>query len=117
MKLGRPIRPTPEERFWAKVVMGPEGCHIWTGAVDPTGYGRFSIAGRGMTYVHRWAYEHFVGPIPAGLDIDHQCHNRSDCRAGRQCLHRRCVRRDHLEPATRKQNLNRGRRRTLAGAA
>lgn len=124
MTARRRMSRTPEDRFHAKVVMGPDGCHIWTGGCDPTGYGRFSIIGRGMVYAHRWAFEHFVGPIPLGLDIDHLCHNRAlSCPGGWLCLHRRCVRRDHLEPATRSQNCGRSQRtarreaRQKAGAA
>jgi hypothetical protein len=41
-------------------------------------------------------YELLVGPIPQGFDIDHLCRNRG------------CVRPDHLEPATRSENLRRG---------
>jgi hypothetical protein len=47
-------------------------------------------------YAHRWSYEHFVGPIPEGLHIDHLCRVR------------RCVNPDHLEPVTPKENYLRG---------
>lgn len=90
-------------RFWAKVdIDPPSGCWLWTGAVDEaTGYGRFWTAD-GLGYAHRIAHELFVGPIPAGLDIDHLCRVR------------RCVNPAHLEPVTRRENLLRG--ETLAAA-
>lgn len=46
-----------------------------------------------MRSAHRTAYELFVGPIPEGLELHHQCRNRG------------CVNPDHLEPATRQENL------------
>lgn len=39
------------------------GCHIWTGARSPEGYGRIKFKGRNQ-YVHRLRYEKEVGPIP-----------------------------------------------------
>ena len=87
-------RRTPEQRFIA-LAGSPDdrdGCWLWTGHVGPHGYARFD----GVAWAHRWSYEHFVGPIPVGLEIDHLCRNRS------------CVNPDHLEPVTRRENLLRG---------
>lgn len=102
-------------RFWEKVRILPNGCWEWLGGCDPTGYGRFHQTGQqGMSYVHRWAYETFCGPIPDGLDIDHTCHNADrSCPGGRSCPHRRCVNPDHLEIATRAENINRAANRVL----
>ncbi len=49
-----------------------------------------------MVSAHRYAYELMVGPIPAGLTIDHKCrvHN--------------CVQPAHLEPVTCRVNILRG---------
>lgn len=44
---------------------------------------------------HRFVYELLVGPIPAGLTIDHLCRVTS------------CVRPDHLEPVTNAENVRR----------
>ena len=74
----------------------PDGeCLRWQGALDPCGYGRFRLRGR-SPLVHRVAYEHFVGPIPEGLEIDHTCRVRD------------CVFHGHLEAVTHRENLRRG---------
>lgn len=83
---------------WARRVNldAPNGCWEWTGPVDHGGYGKFSV---GHTYrgAHRWSWEYYRGPIPAGKVIDHLCRNR------------RCVNPEHLEPVTQRENLRRGR--------
>lgn len=88
----------PIERLLAKVAIPSHDagvCWEWQAAVDPNGYGRFSISGR-MLGAHRVAYILLVGPIADDLDLDHLCRNR------------RCVRPSHLEPVTRRENLLRG---------
>lgn len=60
-----------------------------------SGYGTFYFEGR-MVTAHRWAYEHWVGPIPEGTELDHLC---------REVL---CVLPTHLEPVTHRENLMRG---------
>lgn len=89
-------RRTASERFWSRVdTTDPDQCWLWTGALDPAGYGRF-YDGRDYR-AHRWAYEHLVGPIPDGLELDHLCHVRN-------CVHPR-----HLEPVTGTTNKQRTR--------
>lgn len=62
-----------------------------------------------MVKAHRAAYEVWVGPIPAGLEIDHTCHNVDPyCRGGTGCVHRRCVNPDHLEAVSHRVNGLRG---------
>jgi hypothetical protein len=83
-------------RFLAKTAPDPEtGCWSWTAYLMPNGYGQFGI-GRKVFCAHRVAYEMFVGPIPAGLQIDHLCRNR------------RCVNPAHMEPVTQRENIMRG---------
>jgi hypothetical protein len=92
--------PPMEERFWAKVHK-TDTCWLWTGGKSPNGYGHFSDR-PWQGGAHRWAYEHLVGPIPSGLCLDHLCRVRH------------CVRPEHLEPITQRENLLRG--RTLQAA-
>ena len=76
----------PEERFWRRVTK-TDTCWLWLNGEAKTRYGKFEVDGRTVS-VHRWSYEHFVGPIPVGLQIDHTCGVTL------------CVRPDHLEPKT-----------------
>lgn len=65
------------DRFMAKVSPEPNtGCWLWTGTASSRGYGKFRIGSgrtRRMVGAHRFAYEHFVGPIPTGLYVCHHC--------------------------------------------
>ena len=72
-----------------------DGCWEFQGKRLVRGYGQIWHDGH-FHYLHRVSYEHFVGPIPTGLDIDHLCRNR------------KCLRPDHLEPVTRRENIQRG---------
>lgn len=70
-----------------------DGCWRF-GNVDHKGYGLVHFEAH-LRLAHRVAYELFVGPIPAGLDIDHLCTVRACCNPA------------HLEPVTRKENIRR----------
>lgn len=72
-----------------------DGCWKWTGPVLATGYGRIMANGR-MVYVHRLVYEHFIGPVPDGLELDHLCRVPACCNPL------------HLEPVTHRENIRRG---------
>jgi hypothetical protein len=85
--------PPPEIRLWARVEK-TETCWLWKGHTV-SGYGMFSIAGKSI-YIHRYAYELLVGPIPEGMQLDHLCRVRH------------CVNPDHLEPVTNRENVLRG---------
>lgn len=69
-------------------------CLVWT-SLDSHGYGR--AYRNGPVLAHRLVYEAQVGPIPAGLHLDHLCRNRA------------CVLVSHLEPVDSPTNSRRGR--------
>lgn len=96
---------TVEERLWARVEK-TSTCWLWTGPKLPSGYGYLGRNGKHI-YVHRLAYELLVGPIPAGLMLDHVKANG--------CTSKTCVKtiadKDgpaHLEPVTQRENILRG---------
>lgn len=63
---------TDEERFWSKV-RKTDTCWLWTGKPNGAGYGRFCYDYK-IVRAHRYSYELAAGPIPEGMEIDHQCH-------------------------------------------
>jgi len=79
-------------------------CWIWTGSQNGKGYGKVSYFGQ-RHRTHRFSYELLVGPIPAGLQIDHLCRVRS------------CMNPQHLEPVTPKINQERSARATKTHCA
>jgi hypothetical protein len=83
------------DRFCRLVAPQTNGCWYWQGKRQRSGYGRFAIRHARCTMAHRWAYEYFIGPIPAGLEIDHLCRTRW------------CVNPLHLEAVTPAVNVAR----------
>jgi hypothetical protein len=73
----------------------PNGCWEWTGARANTGYGVVTWRYKTL-YVHRVVYEHYKGPVPESLELDHLCRNRA------------CANPDHLEAVARVENTRRG---------
>jgi len=72
-----------------------ERCWLWEGYTDHGGYGRAKWSGRPVK-VHRAVYEELVGPVRAGLELDHLCRTRN------------CYNPAHLEPVTHAENVRRG---------
>lgn len=82
-----------EERFWARVGMGPAGCWAWLGFVHK-GYGRLAN-GKNPLRAHRFSYELHNGAISGVFVVDHLCRNT------------RCVNPEHLEAVTQEENMRR----------
>ena len=82
---GRPRIPI-EDRFRNLYkVCQVTGCWLWTGKKHKSGYGLINRPGRGngQLLAHRVSYNLFVGSIPYGMDVLHECDTpacvRPDC--------------------------------------
>jgi hypothetical protein len=96
------------DRLMSRVTHLPNGCWQWDRFINPEGYGTTSYRGRRGTLAHRAMYLELVGPIAAGMTLDHRCHNEdTTCAGGPPCPHRRCVNPAHLVPATTEDNSSR----------
>lgn len=83
------------DRVLARVEVGV--CWQWLGSVDRRGYGQVAMGvGLSPKRVHIVVWEQLVGPVPAGLELDHLCRNTGCCNP------------DHLEPVTHLENVRRG---------
>src|SRR4051794_19244214 len=87
---------TFEKGLAAVADKGPNECWDWPGLILSTGYGGVRGTDLRLRRVHRVAYERLVGPIPAGLVIDHLCRNKA------------CFNPRHLEAVTVRTNTLRG---------
>jgi HNH endonuclease len=98
-------RHTLEGRLRDRSIYPESGCWEWTGAKNSGGYG--FIWNDGSGYVHRAAYELFLGQIPSGMIVCHRCDNPS------------CWNPEHLFLGTYKDNrddmIAKGRGRTKNG--
>jgi hypothetical protein len=85
-----------DRRIRPFVLVDEMGCWLWQRYRTPHGYGMVWMPGDGTRLTHRVVYEHLVGPIPDGLQIDHLCRVPACCRP------------DHLEPVSSRVNSLRG---------
>jgi hypothetical protein len=69
------------------------GCKLFTGDVNPKGYGRIRFDGRSQM-VHRVVWEMEYGPLPKGLMTCHKCDTPA------------CIRLDHLYAGTAQDNAD-----------
>ncbi|MFE5853249.1 HNH endonuclease signature motif containing protein [Streptomyces sp. NPDC056500] len=88
-----------ERRFYEKVDQGTEfdDCHIWLGAKDNDGYGKFRLPTGQVkgTHIIAWQMAN-ERTVPPGWHVDHLCRVRSCCNP------------DHLEPVPATENVARG---------
>ena len=54
-------------------------CWIFQGNITYAGYGHIRKGNRKTVKAHRWAYEHFYGPLNKSLLVRHTCDNRACC--------------------------------------
>jgi hypothetical protein len=94
------------KRFDAKWTPEPNtGCHLWTGALNTSGYSIIGVGSRGhgrpiLTTGHRVAWLLECGDLGPGIVLDHKCGERT------------CVNQAHLEPVTATVNRTRQTERT-----
>ena len=79
------------QRFWSKVDK-TETCWLWKATLTKQGYGKFRMPNR-TVLAHRFSYELNGGVFVDGLVLDHLCRVRN------------CVRPDHLEQVTFRENV------------
>jgi hypothetical protein len=85
--------PDRVEASFMKRVNKTESCWVWVGLLNPQGYGTYTPTHSGGSWLaHRWSYTHFVGQIPEGLHVHHECVNP------------KCVNPAHLRAVTAKEN-------------
>lgn len=74
-------RVDPSVLFWRQVTK-TDAHWLWRGALNKGGYGTLQKLTYGHRLAHRFAWADLVGPIPAGLVLDHECRDRACVRPG-----------------------------------
>jgi hypothetical protein len=93
---------TPE-RLYERVKVLSNGCWIFQGATNDSGYGVVRVGGQ-LWKAHRYSFTVTLGPIPPEFDLGHLCHDADlSCPPG-PCFHRKCIRPGHLTPMTIDEN-------------
>lgn len=83
-------------------------CILVKASLATNGYGYLRVNKKSYR-AHRGAWVRVNGEIPAGMVIDHICHNeaakRGECQGGITCVHRACINIDHLRLVTQSENV------------
>jgi len=66
-------------------------CWRWPGVHTPAGYAMLKVEGK-LCKAATVAYELRYGPVPLGLELDHECNNKG------------CYNPNHLEAVTHQEN-------------
>jgi hypothetical protein len=83
------------QRFDEKIELGNE-CHEWIAGKNADGYGGFKLKGKSKR-AHVLSWQRAAGrEVREGLEINHLCRNRA------------CVNAEHLQEATRRENVLHG---------
>lgn len=75
-----------------RLVVREGKCWLWQGRKQHQGYAVVDYANTSRI-VHKLFYEHFVGPVPKGMELHHRCENKG------------CVNWECLELLDRKEHL------------
>lgn len=94
MSKGTPVTDL-RQHFESKVVSKAGDHWLLSCNRNNKGYAVISVGGGVKKYAHRVAYELYVGPIPEGLVIDHECEIKWCCNP------------EHLRPMTNAGNIRR----------
>jgi hypothetical protein len=86
--------PQLPERFWRNVIAQADGCWLWAGSLNKSGYGLFCWAGK-TRRAHRLTAA-TVHCMPPGFVVDHLCRVRACCNP------------PHFEIVTNAENVQRG---------
>ena len=100
-------------RFKANIRVTTDGCWLWTGKTDTSGYGRWTpVPGQRRYQAHIWSYlvHRGTAAYDPDMQVDHLCHRvaieAGTCKGG-VCQHRLCCNPAHLELVTPSENTRR----------
>jgi len=99
------VEPIPIEGRLKRLSAEDEnGCWIWQGAKNKSGYGQIQTGrgeGGGPKFAHRVSYQVHKGEIPEGMVVDHLCYKEGGYS------NKLCVNPEHLELVSHSENQKR----------